>query len=659
MAGIYNLNSGANIPDLYKDLDETKLAKIESAAANGFTDAELSALKEAGIDVTLIINNATKESDTVTKTSQKSDSDIQTRAAEIKAKYNSAAASTGSDPYSASNSELQALNTMMDDYVIADLAKEGFSKSQIVQIISIAFPTVGISAIGDGGEYTRPYGHGDEAQQIYQRFSSQLVASTGEDTEEIKAAKQKLSLLNNQISANNRNMQTLEATITKLQKEVEEQINEAIETSEEIQEEHKQEAKAAVNRRLNEYTNSNGEMDYRTFQNRVSSDLDGLQTTTNRALGDVVNGLMDASYKMNLLKGYVADLGELSEENKALNTEAQTVKTDLDEMVKEQQENAENCVDPQVTCTDPIGFSSDNARYDFFVDKDNNQDITNENEFLGAKDGFSEVAALDTDGDGLVTSQELAAGNVKVVKTMEDGTQSIVDVSEVFTGENDGINLNTYKAANEDIGNGNTLLGTFSATMNGQDMNGYQTLDSNEWLDANYEFTDEVEGKGRFTQDKTESSVAEALDYSKQVNIFTLTNQELEKKLDEAWAALGFSESMVDSLTSIAKTDARIDGDKIKEEFETKAAKEKEIAQQDEAQKQKDAEEIKKILEAEAEEEVTAENEVSTEDEVTSDEEVDTEENVAEEIEAVEPETTEITDTVTEEEIKEEIEEEV
>ena len=46
MAGIYNLNTGANLNDLYKDLDESKLEKIKSA-----TVEELSLVK--GIDLNL------------------------------------------------------------------------------------------------------------------------------------------------------------------------------------------------------------------------------------------------------------------------------------------------------------------------------------------------------------------------------------------------------------------------------------------------------------------------------------------------------------------------------------------------------------------------------------------------------------------------------
>ena len=159
-------------------------------------------------------------------------------------------------------------------------------------------------------------------------------------------------------------------------------------------------------------------------------------------------------------------------------------------------------------------------------------------------------------------------------------------------------------------------------------MNGYQTLDSNEWLDANYEFTDEVDGTGRFSQDKTE--VVEALDYSDKVNIFTVTNQELQSKLDSAWAAFGFSESMVQNLTQAVENEARVDGQNIRKEFEEKAALEKEIAAQDEAQKEKDAEAIKKILAGEALDEVDEEEEAELEDDLEMKEENPEEEVVDE-----------------------------
>ena len=490
---------------------------------------------------------------------------------------------------------------MLEDGMIGELAADGFTKTQILEIIAGAFPSVGIAPTGEDGTYTRPYGHGEEAQRIYDRFTSQLVVATGQDTAEIKEKKAELAKVNNQISTNNHNMQVLEVTIEALQEEVEEQLDAAIEESKEIQEEHKAKAKEAVNNRLNEYTNSNGEMTYDEFKNGISSDLDGLQSSTGRALGDVVGQLLDANHKMNLLKGYVSDLTELADNNKTLSEKAEGLNTEIADLVKEQAEKAEKEGDSQASCTDPIGFKTDAARYDFFVDADSNQDITNEQEFLGAKDGFKEVQLLDSNHDGIVSGDELDKGNVKVIKTNTDGTQEIVKASEVFKNEADGINLGSYKSTNQDLGEGNTLLGTFNATMDGKSMSGYQTLDSNEWLDKNYEFTDEVEGKGRFAQDQTD--VVEAYDASEKINIFTIKNTELEGKLSEAWNAWGFSNTQATALSEMSESEAKREGNSIKKGFEEIARKEEAKATQDEAEKKADKEMIEEKLNAKAKEE--------------------------------------------------------
>ena len=212
MTTVYNLNGNVKIADLYKGLTEEQIQSIEEASSGGFTLDELKSLEEDGIDTSVIKNNSTKDTQGAGK-SKKGDGDVTARAEEIKAKYNKTAFSGGSDPYSASNPELQALNSAMDDGIIKILANEGFTKAQILSIISQAFPSVGIAPTGTDGTYTRPYGHGEEAQKIYSRFSSHLVAATGEDSEEIKAKKAELASLNNQILSNNHEMQVLEVTI--------------------------------------------------------------------------------------------------------------------------------------------------------------------------------------------------------------------------------------------------------------------------------------------------------------------------------------------------------------------------------------------------------------------------------------------------------------
>lgn len=613
MTGVYNLKNDVKIADLYKDLTNAQIKKIEKAAEDGFTVNELKSLEEDGIDTSLIKENST-QGEATTKKTTKSNTDVTSKAEEIKEKYCSNLAEFSGDDYSGDNPELQALNKALDDSVVINLGQEGFTKSQIIEIISIAFPSVGIASTGEDGKYTRPYGHGEEGSQIYDRFTSHLLFATGEDSEDLLTKRNELAKLNAQIATNNHSMQILDVTIDALQKEVEDQINEAIEDSEDIQEENKKKAQDAVSNRLSEYKNSNGKMTYEEFQQNISSDLSGISTKTGRKLSEVVVSMIDANHKMNLLKGYVSEMSELTSNNEALTTQANSVKDEITELVKEQAENA-GSADSDAECTDPIGFSTDTARFDFFIDKDNNSDISNANEFLGAENGFSEVKALDTDSDGIVTGEELDSANVMVVKTNSDGTQEIVKASSVFSSDGDGINLSSYQNTNEDIGNGNTLLGTFSATVNGNSMEGYQTLDSNEWLDSNYDFTDKIEGKGDYAQG--DDYVEEAVDFSDKINIFTLKNTELEENLSKAWTNLGLTQDQAEQLISIKQSESEIAGTKISDKFEeiAKAQEEEQQAQEDEVLEKAKAEKAAKAQEAqEAEEAEKAEAEEELEE---------------------------------------------
>ena len=595
MTGVYNLNNGVKISELYKDLDKEQIESIEKASKGGFTTEELKSLEEDGIDTSLIKKNSSTDD---TKKATKTNEDINDKVEELKDKYFTTAFSSG-DPYKSTNPELTALNELLDDGVVLTLGNEGFSKTQIVDIISQIFPSVGIKSKGDNGEYSRPIGHDTEAQKIFSRFSSHLVAATGTESPEIKEAREKLNSINNQIESNNYEMQVLEVTIEALQDEVEEQVNKAIDDSKDIQEESKKKAKEAINKNLNSYTNSNGEMTYEEFQNGISSDLKGIETKSGRQLSEVVNSLLDANYKMNLLKGYVSDLSNLNQDNIELSSEAETTKEELNTLIEEAAESGSS--DPDAECTDPIGFYNNETRYDFFVDRDKNEDISNEKEFLGAQSGFEEVKKLDSDGNNIVSASELEKANIKIVKTNIDGSQEIVDVDEIFTNPNDGINLGSYKEANEDIGEGNKLIGTFSASVNGKTLEGYQTLDTNEWLDKNYDFSDKDEGIGRFTLDSTD--ITEAYNADEKINIFTVRNSELESSLNEAFSIYGISDSTTKSVLDLTNSEAKRKGEAIEEKFEEIAKKEEEAVEWSEEEMKADKDKWEKENKDKVEEE--------------------------------------------------------
>ena len=153
------------------------------------------------------------------------------------------------------------------------------------------------------------------------------------------------------------------------------------------------------------------------------------------------------------------------------------------------------------------------------------------------------MSELDTNNDGQISVDEMK--DLKVVVTDEAGNQTVEDASKIFASD-DAINLNSYKAVNEDFDNGNTLLGTFSLTFNGKDVaDGYNTLDKVSWLDDNYDFSDKDEGINRFAQGNTKAD--EVLDYSKEYSDFATKYSELESKMDTAWNAFNISRSDVSS----------------------------------------------------------------------------------------------------------------
>ena len=183
------------------------------------------------------------------------------------------------------------------------------------------------------------------------------------------------------------------------------------------------------------------------------------------------------------------------------------------------------------------------------------------------------MAALDTNGDGKVTKDEMSG--LKMVVTNSDGTQTVQNAADLFT-ETDSINLNSYNAVNQDLSNGNTLLGTFDLTFNGEKIdNGYNTLDKVDWLDDNYDFSDKDNGVNRFAKDEFQAT--EALDFSDVFAEFEANADKLDAKLTSAWSKIGIERDEVKSIiVDSARSQAQSSAKEIDENFQ-QIAKEKEI----------------------------------------------------------------------------------
>lgn len=483
--------------------------------------------------------------------------------AELQEKYKGEGTLNG-DPYSMANPQLKAFSQAMSDGLMNTLTKAGFSRNDIVDIISKVFPSIGINPTAKGG-YTVPYGHDEESKKIYEEFSKAIPQTAGTSAE-IEALKDKISGLQNQIDHYKTQINVLSAKIEKVKKEIEDNIKKAIEESEEIAEDQKKQAEAIIEEELNAYTSANGSMSYETFEGNITQRLNALDSSGQSKLAMVTMKLIQAESKMSLLNSYMGTMGQLINSSNDLETQIECntkTMTCLEEELKKNPPESSDC-----ERTDPIGFTADGKKFDFFLDKDGDQKLSNEQEFLGAEDGWSEMTALDTDGDGKVDKKELAAGDVKVVVTGKDGTQTVQNAADLF-GEEDSVDLSSFKEMNQEMDNGNALLGTFGLTMGGNKVDtGYNTLDTLNWLDNNYTFSDKENGINRFAKGETQNTDNKTNDFTKILDKFKEDYKNLEKQLKDGWATININRDDISKVVNDAmKAEAEAEAMALNEEF--------------------------------------------------------------------------------------------
>ncbi len=581
---IYSLNAGVSLSAIFDgvELTDDQRNEIEKCAQDGFTEDELQRINSMGVDTSAIVNNSTVQS-----ADKKSVSDI---VKELKEKYCKDLPEFNGDKYTSQNPQLKALKSLLDDGLIASLADKGYSKNEIVKIIQGTFPDIGVVALVNG-DYECPVGHDDEATAIYSKFVSEILKATSEEAGELRNAQNRLNAITLQITSNNSKLSDLDNKILMLQASIEEKIRKAIDEIEDIAQEQKDEANNIVNSRLDEYTRSKGKMSYDEFKDGLSSDLSNLAAVTGRDISSQILQIVDAQNDMGTLNQYLTSMKGIMDENESLEKEAQDVQSQIEELTKKVEEKA-NGTDEDAQATDPIGFKDGDVRYDFFVDKDKNQDLSNKNEFLGAENGFEELLKLDNNKDKKVDASELDKNNVKVVVTKADGSQQIKKASEVFS-KDDSIDLSSYSATNKDIGNGNKQIGQFNLSMGGSDIRGYQTLDTDDWLNQNYNFTDK----------NTNSNSAHALDFSSKFGFYS---QNYSMLMNNGTSAMNFSAAKTKetiSNTISSKSAGQSEGRDIKNKFdkeeEAKAQEIKKEQEEKQAQKAQIEEEKKKKQEEE------------------------------------------------------------
>jgi len=174
---------------------------------------------------------------------------------------------------------------------------------------------------------------------------------------------------------------------------------------------------------------------------------------------------------------------EAAKETSQEGAKAQSEEIQDEEEVKAEETDPEKEKECEV---DPIGVNGeDGVTYDFIKD---DGDFDTVSDLLGSSDlGIQELTNLNTDGDNVITGEELAAGNIKVVRTDAEGNQTLVSIDDLETELGGNISIDISSINNESEENQDFSVnvvddkGDVTATFGG-----YSTFETSASLAARY-----------------------------------------------------------------------------------------------------------------------------------------------------------------------------
>lgn len=411
---------------------------------------------------------------------------------------------------------------------------------------------------------------------------AQTTEATTADDADLDANKEKKAELQAQWDALNTSAETIKETVEKLSEEIKKSLDEAIDAQKEITEEEQERVKELVSTQIEQF-----KKDKEAGKDVKMSDLQaniqaGLQEGGfDEEMSAILSDLVVTNTKMVTMDSLLSELGVINGQMKMLDTEM----ANLDKVIEEQEKAAEEAA----KCCDPIGFKNeDGTTFEFVVDKDGNGELSNFSEFLGSENFFDEMVALDADGSGDVTNEELNDAGVMVLVKDANGNQELKSIEEAFGGEDVNVNLNSYAEAGEGAvaENGQTLLGNFDISVGDDTYEGYSTLDSAEYLQENYTFTDEnpnnltVDGAAGAEDAENIEGDAErgqiTADIDKFIEEYEAKLTEYEAQFESLTELLGLDEELVATIHEFAETQGAAAAQSIIKEAEATEAKEAE-----------------------------------------------------------------------------------
>ena len=409
------------------------------------------------------------------------------------------------------------------------------------------------SAVDLGGDlYTPSTETNDIEKEIQDLENAMGVNQTNNVNSTTSTSNADVEDLKDDLDANEQRMEAIEKEIETLSDEAAAAIEEALEYQEAAVEEQKEETQKAIQEQIQAYVEANKNGDGMTREQLQANIASALPNSPNlsRALSEVLEAneqISEIDGLLGELKTLITDSANLQDEIKALESSGASSSSG--------------------NCKDPIGFIANGQEFNFFTDKDSDGALSQTNEFLGADKQWEEMKAADSDGNGTVTAEELEENNIFLAGM--DGTviKDAKGYKEAF-GENFSIDINSYAEggthsavdATADADNDGRLdqqlLGTFNVNVNGEAIQGYNTLDDVDWLESKYGLTtNDVAGGSEVATGEDglldTSKLGDLQAHGEFYNLAFKQNQLAKEKLAGVEEAIGFTGEDVDAYKEV------------------------------------------------------------------------------------------------------------
>ncbi len=261
----------------------------------------------------------------------------------------------------------------------------------------------------------------------------------------------------------------------------------------------------------------------------------------------------------------------------------------------------------EVKRTDPIGYSIGDVTYEFIKDRNSDGKFNGKSEFLGAENGIDELKAYDKNNDGLIDNDELNSDeNLFVLTTNhKTGHHSFMSMT---SGNINSIDLNSLTSKNWTNINDNQVRNIFTInTVTGETVNGYQTEDSDSYINASYNGVEDAEmsvtvDESAITQAKNIFAQITKISDDEYANMTARANSVVKSTQAQVNKTSDKMENNANQASNSLTTVDRPESEEEAEEREAKEAQEEQI-EQEEAKAKEEEKKAKEEAEAKAKEE--------------------------------------------------------